>query len=106
MKPWVSPFSNARPTLSMGHLGDQCAPPQGTHLRFGEAGAPEGRVNVEIVGSDPIGRPTRIVVEQIRRDDIKVVIGGMREGTTPIAVTQGPYARYALMPKAAACRAR
>jgi len=59
-------------------------------LRLGHAGPAQRWVDVERVGRDAIAHPARIVVEQVRRDDLEIVVGGMREGAAPVAIAQRP----------------
>ena len=93
MKPWVSPFSTARPTLVMGRVPIRAGLPELRTSRFGQADAAERRVDVEGVAGDAVADPAAVVVEEIGGDDFKVVVGGVGEGAFAVAIAQGPDAR-------------
>src|SRR5215831_7131657 len=54
---------------------------------------PNGRVSVKGIGGDTIADPARIVVEQIRGDDLEIVVRGVGEGALAAAVPESPNAR-------------
>src|SRR5262249_9784391 len=41
---------------------------------------------------DAIAHPARVVVEQVRRHDLEIVVGGVGERASPVTVAQGPDA--------------
>src|SRR2546422_11249368 len=62
----------------------------GTRLRFGQADAPERRVDVEGITRDPVAHPAVVPIQQIGGDNLEVVVGRVGEGATAVAVTQRP----------------
>ena len=92
MKPCVSPFSTARPTLAHGPFADQRPPPDFADFGFGQAGASERRIDVQSVGENAVADAARVVVQQIRRHDFEIVVGGVRERASAVAIAQGPDA--------------
>ncbi len=95
MKPCVSPFSTARATRVIGRWPTRSAPPARARLGLGHAGAAERRIDVERVGGDAVADPARLVVEQVRGDDLVVVVGGVGEGAAAVAIAERPDARHA-----------
>ncbi len=95
MNPWVSPFSTARADARHRPLADERASPALANLRLRHAGAAERRIDVERVGGDPIAHPARIVLEQVRDDDLAVVVRSVRERALAVAVAERPDPRDA-----------
>ena len=94
MKPLVSPFSKARLTSSIGMRGDQRRAAGLAHFGLGHAAAAERRIGVERIGRDAVADAALLAVEQVRRDDLEVVIGGMRERAASVAVAEREDARH------------
>src|SRR3954462_1293872 len=44
-------------------------------LGFGEPAAPKGRVDIESIGGNPVAHPPRRAVEDIRADNLEIVVG-------------------------------
>ena len=73
---------------------DQRAFPAAAHLLLGQTGPAERRVGIERIGRDAVAEPARIVVEQIGRDDLEIVIGGVGKGAPAVAVAERPDPRH------------
>ena len=69
--------------------------PFGPYLGVGQAGSAQGRIDVPRIGLDAIAHPARFVVEEVGRDDLEIVVGGVGEGAFAVAVAQGPDPRLA-----------
>src|ERR1700730_12059678 len=93
MKPCVSPFSMARPTRVIGTAADEERTAGRTRLRLSNADAAERRIDVESVGRNAIVHPPPLAIQEVRGDDLEIVIGGMSEGAATVAVTQRPDVR-------------
>src|ERR1700722_6171424 len=76
-------------------ISDKQALACGLRLRFGQSDPAEGRIGKESVGGYPVTDPTSVVIEEISRDDLKVVVGRVSEGPLSIAVAQRPDAGHA-----------
>jgi hypothetical protein len=87
MTPCVSPFSMARPTLVIGRR-----PAGRTGLRLRQADAAKRGVDVKRAGADAIAQAARGAVEEVRRDDLEVVVRGVGEGAAAVAVVERPNA--------------
>ena len=94
MKPCVSPFSMARPTRVIGRLATSSGRPRGPRLGLGHPDAAERRIDVERVGRNAVADPPVLAVEQVGRDDLEIVVGGMRERAAAVAVAQRPDPRH------------
>src|SRR5262245_36330992 len=93
INPCVSPFSAARATRVIGRSP---ASPRRPLLRASAEAMPtrpNGRVGVKGIGGDTIADPARIVVEQIRGDDLEIVVRGVGEGALAAVVPESPNAR-------------
>src|SRR5271166_4351907 len=73
---------------------DQCAFPAASYLLLRQTGSAERRVSVKRVRGDAVAEPAGVVVEQIRRDDLEIVIGGVRKRASAVAVAERPDPRY------------
>src|SRR6516165_1632165 len=73
-------------------LAGQHAPPAVARLGQGHADAAQWRVGVKGIGGDALADPARILVEQIRGDDLEIVVRGVGEGALAIAVPESPDA--------------
>src|SRR4030095_3871548 len=73
-------------------LADECLAPALANLRLRHPCSTERWIDVERVGGDPIAHPTRIVLEQIRDDDLGVVVRSVRECALAVAVAERPDA--------------
>ena len=62
------------------HLRDQRLDALAPDVLLGHAGAAEGWVDEQAVGRDPVLDPALFALEQVRRDDLEVVVGGVGEG--------------------------
>ena len=67
----------------------------GARLGLGHADAAERRIDVEGVGRNAVAHPARRAVEQVRGDDLEIVVGGVGEGAAAVAVAERPDARDA-----------
>ena len=77
------------------HLARQRRPSRGADLALGHADARERRVGEQRVDGDAVGDAAPVVVEQVRGDDLVVVVGRVREGAAAVDVAQRPDARRA-----------
>ena len=75
-------------------LADEHRVATASRLGLGHARAAERRVDVEPVGGDSVGHAATGAVEQVRRDDLEVVVGRVGERALPVAVAEGPDARH------------
>ena len=57
MKPCVSPFSTARPTLVMGRLPISAFRPLLQNLGLGHPGAAQRRIDVQRIGRNAVAHP-------------------------------------------------
>jgi hypothetical protein len=90
MNPFVSPFSIALPTRVIGRLETRSGAARLASLRLRQADPPERRVHEKGIRGDAVAHASRGALEQVRGDDLVVVIGRMREGTPPVAIAQRP----------------
>ena len=67
--------------------------PLAPDVLLAHAGAAERRVDEQAVGHDPVLDPALFALEQVRRDDLEVVVGGVGEGAPAVAVAQREDAR-------------
>ena len=79
MKPCVSPFSTARPTLVIGRLPTNAFRPDSRTWSTVMPGPAQRRVDVERVGGHAVADLAGVVVEQIGGDDLEVVVRGVGE---------------------------
>ena len=63
-------------------------PPAGARLRLGQAHAAERRIDVERVAQNAIAYAPPLAVQEVRGDDLEVVIGRVGEGAAAIAVAK------------------
>ena len=94
MKPSVSPFSTARPTLLIGIVAMSAFLPDVPYLCFAHSHVSQRRVDVKGVGRNAIADSTVIVVQQIRGDDFKIVIGRVSKPTFSVAIAECPDAGH------------
>jgi hypothetical protein len=85
----------ARPTRVIGTAADEERTAGRTRLRLSNADAAERRIDVESVGRNAIVHPPPLAIQEVRGDDLEIVIGGMSEGAATVAVTQRPDVRRA-----------
>src|SRR5271154_2925779 len=57
------------------------------------ADAAQWRVDVKGICGDTLADPARVMVEQIRGDDLEIVVRGVGEGALAVAVPESPDAR-------------
>src|SRR6516165_5465781 len=93
IKPCVSPFFDGAGNARHRPLAGQHPAPAVACLGQGHANAAQWRVSVKGIGGDALADPARILVEQIRRDDLEIVVRGVGEGALAVAVTERPDAR-------------
>ena len=75
----------------MGRLPTRTLTSRFARLAFGHADTAQGRVGVQSVARGcGLRDAARVVVEQVGRHDLEVVVGGVREGSAPVAVPHGP----------------
>src|SRR5258708_7798338 len=84
---------------SAGHVlhGDLTDPGRAAapwDFRFGHPGPARGWVSIGGVGWKGVAHPPVIAVEQIGGDDLKIVVGGVGEGASPIAIAERPDTRH------------
>src|ERR1700756_5716150 len=72
------PLAGQHPTPAVACLGQTHADPT------------QRRVGVKGIGGDALADPARIVVEQIRRDDLEIIVSGVGESALAIAVAESP----------------
>src|SRR5258708_7831514 len=77
-----------------GDLTDAGAAAAPSAVGFGHPGPAQGRVGREGVGWKAVAPPPVIAVEQIGGDDLKIVVGGVGEGASPIAIAERPDTRH------------
>ena len=65
---------------------DQDRPAAFARLRLGQAHAAERRVDVKRVTGNPITDLPSFAVEKVRRDDLKIIVGGVGESASAVAV--------------------
>ena len=65
---------------------DKQRTPSGAGLRQGHADAAERRIDVERISGNAIAHAPPFAIEKVRRDNLKVVIGGVGEGAATVAV--------------------
>ena len=92
MKPAVSPFSTARLTLVIGRVPTRTAAAGGAGLGLRHADAAERRVGEEGVGGQAVGHLAVGAVQQVRGEDLVVVVGGVGEGAAAVALAERPDA--------------
>ena len=80
----------ARPTRVIGRRPNKKRPPSGARLRLGHADAAERRIDVERVAQNAVAHAPPLAVQEIRGDDLEVVIGRVGEGAAAIAVAKRP----------------
>src|ERR1039457_5919083 len=86
MKPCDSPFSTARPTLVIGRFPTMRGPAGFAAVPAGQAGAPQRRVDVQSVSRYAVTHAARVVIEQVRRHNFEIVIGGVCKPAFAVAV--------------------
>src|ERR1700683_995259 len=64
-------------------------------LCFGQSDPAKGWIGKESVGGYPVTDSTFVLIEQIGRDDLKVIVGRVGERPLAVAVAQRPDARRA-----------
>ena len=69
---------------------DQRRLPAASYLILRQTGSAERRINVERVSDDTVAEPAGVVAEQIRGDNLEIVIGRVRKGTSAVAVAERP----------------
>ena len=92
MKPCVSPCSTARLTLVIGRVPTSTRRPEARASASVMPHAPERRVGEERVGRQAVGHLAVAAVEQVRGDDLVVVVGGVGEGAAAVALAERPDA--------------
>ena len=88
MKPSVSPRLDRAADLGHRPRADQDVSAGFLRLGLGHAGAAERRVDIERIGGLAVADAAAVAVEQVRRDDLEVVVGGVGEGAAAVAVAE------------------
>ena len=83
----------ARATRVIGRCPASTRRPLPTRGGCGHAGPAERRVDIEGVGGDAVADPARIAVEQVRRDDLVIIVGGVGKAAFAVAIAERPDAR-------------
>src|SRR5262249_30829528 len=80
-----------------GHrtLADEDTASARPRLRLGHTDATERWIDEEPVDRDAIGHASLVAIEEIRGDDLVVIVRGMRKRPAPIAVACRPHVRRA-----------
>src|SRR3990172_1920306 len=86
INPFLSPAPGHRP------LAGETAPAASRRLFPGHAGAAERGIDEQRVGLDAVRDAALVAVEQIRRHDLVVVVGGVGEGAAAAHVAERPDA--------------
>ena len=94
MNPAVSPFSTARPTRGHRARRDQGGLAAVPYLGLGHSRSAEGWIDIERIGGNAVADPARAAVEEVCRDDLEIIIGGVGEGAFAVAVTERPHPRH------------
>ena len=68
------------------HCGHQRRLAGFAHLSLSHARPAKRWISVEVVGDDPVADAPLVLVEEVGRDDLEIVVGGVRESTFAIAV--------------------
>jgi hypothetical protein len=71
-------------------LADADSPPQGTRLRLGQTGATQRWIGEQPVAGDSIADPSRVAIEQVCRDNLKIVIGSVGKRSPAVAISERP----------------
>jgi hypothetical protein len=79
-------FFDGAPDLRHRPHADADFSPGVSSLMFGNAHTAQGRVDIECVGADAVAETARFVVEEVRGDDLEIVIGGVGESAATVAV--------------------
>ena len=61
--------------------------PRFANLCLGHTDAAERWIGIERVGGNAVRHPPPLVIEDVGRDDLKVVVGGMGKGAPAVAVS-------------------
>src|SRR3546814_3370879 len=80
-------------TLFRSPLADQVRVPALARPGFADTDTAQRRVDVERVAADALAELAMLAVEQVGRDDLEVVVRGVRERAAAVAVAQRPDAR-------------
>ena len=94
MKPWVSPFSMARPTRVMGRMPTSARLPDFRTSASVIPALPQWRVDIKGIGRDAVAHAARIVIQQIGGDDFEIVVGRVGETAFSVTVAERPDAGY------------
>ena len=94
MKPCVSAFSMARPTFVMGRVPTRSGRPLARASVSVAPTLPERRIDVERVRRHAVAQATLLAVEEVRGQDLEVVVRGVREGAAAVAVAERPDAGH------------
>ena len=54
----------------------------------------ERRIDIERIGRNAVADPARPAVEEVCRDDLEIIIGGVGEGAFAVAVAERPHPRH------------
>src|SRR5262249_1205401 len=73
---------------------DHCGTTGFAHVRLGHSDAAEWGIGVKRVGGNAVRHPPLLVIENIRSNDLEIVVGRVSKGPATVAVTQRPDTRH------------
>jgi hypothetical protein len=64
------------------------------HLGLRHSRPAERRIDIERVGRNAVADPARPAIEEVCRDDLEIIVGGVSEGAFAVAVAERPHSRH------------
>src|SRR5262249_44128298 len=71
-----------------------CGAAGSSYISLGHSDATQWGIGVERICGDAVRYPALLVIESIRRHDLEIDVGRVREGTAAVAIAQSPDSRH------------